>query len=96
MRAARILCVDDEKSDPALREALQAPCGYEVLQAGDGRTALEMLTHQKADLELLDAMMPGLDGYQVCKDVMAASRFDEVFARLSGDSPSGSPEATRT
>lgn len=62
-----ILIVEDE---PALQETLAYNLekqGYHVEIAGDGRTALEMARRLKPDLLLLDIMLPGLDGIEVCK-----------------------------
>ena len=62
-----VLIVDDEKS---LRDALEMTFsreGYTVLQAGDGPEALETARAQLPDVVLLDVMMPGMDGYEVCK-----------------------------
>ncbi len=62
-----ILVVEDE---PALQETLAYNLekqGYLVQTAGDGRTALETARRLKPDLILLDIMLPGLDGVEVCK-----------------------------
>lgn len=69
MRAPRILCVDDEENNVVLLEAVLLPLGYEVLQAGDGGQALAILHREPVDLVLLDVMMPGMDGYAVCRAI---------------------------
>ncbi|HEX7503119.1 MAG TPA: response regulator [Acidobacteriota bacterium] len=61
-----ILCVDDEPVNLKLYDAFLQPQGYEVLHAGNGRQALEMIQRQKIDLVLLDVMMPEMNGYEVC------------------------------
>lgn len=63
----RILVVDDEPAVLEMHSRIveaQAP-GYQVLQARDGRQALEVLRRERPDLVLLDLMMPGLDGFGV-------------------------------
>jgi len=65
-RPARILVVDDVPENVRLLEAVLVPRGYEVVSAGDGIAALELVAEQQPDLILLDVMMPGLDGYGVC------------------------------
>jgi diguanylate cyclase (GGDEF)-like protein len=63
----RILIAEDE---PHLREVLAlqlGSAGYEVLEAADGTAALARATETLPDLVLLDVMMPGFDGYEVCK-----------------------------
>jgi len=62
-----VLIVDDEQS---LRDALEMTFsreGYQVLKACDGREGLEAARTSLPDVILLDVMMPGMDGYEVCK-----------------------------
>jgi DNA-binding response OmpR family regulator len=62
----RILVVEDERS---LREGLEdllRGAGHEPLAAADGETALQHLEQQSFDLVLLDLMLPGIDGLEVC------------------------------
>ena len=65
----KILCVDDEKKNLKLLEALLVPQGYEVMSVESGEAALEGLSSSLPDLVLLDVMMPKLDGYEVCKKI---------------------------
>lgn len=64
---ARILVVDDVPQNVRLLEAVLTPRGYDVITATDGERALELVETGKPDLVLLDVMMPGLDGYEVCR-----------------------------
>jgi CheY-like chemotaxis protein len=57
--------VDDVPQNVRLLEAILVPRGYEVVPAGDGVVALELVESAKPDLVLLDVMMPQLDGYAV-------------------------------
>ncbi len=66
-RAPKILVVDDVPENVRLLEAVLRPRGYEVVTANDGRAALELVQTAEPDLILLDVMMPGLDGYAVCR-----------------------------
>jgi DNA-binding response OmpR family regulator len=68
---ARILVVDDVPANVRLLEAVLAPRGYEVISALDGYVALELVESARPDLVLLDVMMPGLDGYAVCRQLRA-------------------------
>ncbi len=63
----RILIVDDQEPNRALIQDMLAPLEQKVLQAGDGREALALTGNHKVDIVLLDAVMPGLDGFEVAK-----------------------------
>ena len=65
--SARILVVDDVPENVRLLDAVLSSHGYEILQATDGRTALELAATAEPDLVLLDVLMPGIDGYEVCR-----------------------------
>jgi PleD family two-component response regulator len=70
----RILLAED---DPHIREivALQLSiAGYTAIEAPDGLAALERAGEELPDLALLDVMMPGLDGYEVCRRLRASYR----------------------
>jgi adenylate cyclase len=68
---SRILVVDDTPANVRLLEAVLGPRGYEVLTAGSGPEALEAVTTKRPDLMLLDIVMPGMDGYEVCRRLRA-------------------------
>jgi two-component system, cell cycle response regulator len=65
--SARILVVDDIEANIRLLEAKLAAEYYEVLTAPDGPTALAVAAAEKPDIVLLDVMMPGMDGFAVCR-----------------------------
>jgi adenylate cyclase len=67
----RILVVDDTPANVRLLQAVLHPRGYEVLTAGSGPEALEAVTRDSPDLVLLDVVMPGMDGYEVCRRLRA-------------------------
>ena len=77
-RAARILVVDDIPENVRLLEAVLVPRGYEVLTATSGEEALDVVASAHPDLLLLDVVMPGMDGYAVCR----ALRDDEETSVL--------------
>jgi phosphoserine phosphatase RsbU/P len=69
VKPSRILTIDDE---PLVREILTAyleDSGYEVSEAGDGQTGIEMIRREPPDLVLCDLRMPGVDGLQVLATV---------------------------
>ena len=64
---AQILVVDDVPANVKLLEAKLASEYYDVISAKDGFEAIEKTKEHKPDLVLLDVMMPGMDGFEVCK-----------------------------
>jgi len=67
--AQRILVVDDTPANIKLLGDLLRLKGYEVSTAASGEDALAMIAKQPPDLVLLDIMMPGLNGYEVCRKI---------------------------
>lgn len=63
---ASILVVDDDFRNTELLKTYLTSIGYEVMTAGNGEQALEIVAVQPPDLILLDVMMPGLNGLEVC------------------------------
>ncbi|MBZ0170044.1 metal-dependent phosphohydrolase [Candidatus Methylomirabilis lanthanidiphila] len=61
-----ILVVDDQEVNTTLVETILAPQGYEIILALDGERALELVTARSPDLILLDVIMPGMSGFEVC------------------------------
>ena len=69
----RVLVVEDETSFSETLEYLLGREGYEVAVAGDGGTALTEFDRHGADIVLLDLMLPGVSGIEVCKQLRAKS-----------------------
>lgn len=63
----RILVVDDEAKIVRLARDYLERDGYRVISAGDGLSALAMARREKPDLIVLDLMLPGMDGWEVCR-----------------------------
>ncbi|MBX2796263.1 MAG: response regulator transcription factor [Myxococcales bacterium] len=77
--APRILLVDD---DPSLREVVRYAldrAGYDVVEASDGRVALERFRQHQVDLVVLDVLMPEMDGIAVCRELRQTSQVPIVF-----------------
>ncbi len=64
-----ILIVEDEESLLKLETILLASKGYKVTGVKDGLAALSEIEQNKPDLVLLDIMMPGIDGFEVCRRI---------------------------
>lgn len=69
----KILIADDEPGIVAPLQFLMERAGYEVLIAYDGETALNIIRDRKPDLVLLDIMLPGIDGFEICHRVRSRS-----------------------
>ena len=67
MKAARILITDDTPASLSLLVSVLEPKGYEILTASNGKDALDLAAKASPDLILLDVMMPGHDGFAVCR-----------------------------
>ncbi|MBJ7485505.1 PleD family two-component system response regulator [Brevundimonas sp.] len=68
---ARILVVDDVPANVRLLEAKLTIEYYDVVSCHDGQTALKLAAAEKPDIILLDVMMPGMDGFEVCRRLKA-------------------------
>ncbi len=68
----RVVLIDD---DPDLRKlvklTLEFTAGWEVITAADGAEGIEAVRSAKPDVAVVDFMMPGLDGYEVCRRLKA-------------------------
>jgi len=71
---AVVLIVDDTPDNLALLSDTLNDAGYAVLVALDGQSALQRLERVTPDVVLLDALMPGMDGFETCKLIKADSR----------------------
>jgi len=64
----KILVVEDQPRIVRLVSEVLKAVGYQVLAAGDGQSALEMVSLEQPDLVLLDILLPGsMDGYEICR-----------------------------
>lgn len=76
--SARVLVVDDILPNVKLLEAKLASEYYDVLTATSGPEAIEKVKSDSPDIVLLDVMMPGMDGFEVCKEIKS----DPVYAHI--------------
>jgi two-component system, cell cycle response regulator len=75
---ARVLVVDDIMANVKLLEARLTAEYFEVLTAYNGLEALEICERERADCVLLDVMMPGMDGFEVCKRLKSNPRTQHI------------------
>jgi two-component system, cell cycle response regulator len=92
---ARVLVVDDVRANVKLLEARLAAEYFEVLTAHSGPEALEVCSRERVDVVLLDVMMPGMDGFEVCRrlkqspatahvPVVMVTALDQVSDKVQG------------
>jgi two-component system, OmpR family, response regulator len=83
----KVLVIDDEENVCELITLYFEKAGYDVVCSGDGNQGIDMIRSQKPDLVILDLMLPGMDGLDVCKEIrkfsnipliMLTARVDEV------------------
>jgi adenylate cyclase len=83
-----VLVVDDLPQNVRLLDAVLSPRGYEVVGVGSGEAALAAVRERLPDIVLLDILMPGVDGYEVCRRLRADERttfLPIVMITASGD-----------
>ena len=76
--AKKVLIADDEPNIVLSLEFLMEQFGFDVRTAGDGREALELLASFAPDLVLLDVMMPGKNGYEVCQYIKSVPSLQHI------------------
>lgn len=81
----KILIADDEQLMRQLVIDFLQPEGYEMLEAADGKEALQIYHEQHPDLVLLDVMMPGYDGWTVCREIRRESSVPIMMLTAKGE-----------
>ncbi|MCH4179219.1 MAG: response regulator transcription factor [Megasphaera sp.] len=81
----KILIADDEQLMRQLVADFLRPEGYEILEAADGKQALEIYKEEHPDLILLDVMMPGYDGWTVCREIRRESTVPIMMITAKGE-----------
>lgn len=86
MGAKKILIADDEARMRKLVGDFLKKEGYLVIEAADGRQAMnEFLGNKDVDLIILDVMMPGYDGWTVCREIRKSSRVPIIMLTARGE-----------
>ncbi len=86
--ALKILIVDDDSNFRQVTRLSLSLEGYEVLEASGGREAINLARQMQPDLILLDILMPGLDGYETCRQIKtnpATSHIPIIVLTALGD-----------
>jgi DNA-binding response OmpR family regulator len=74
----KILVVDDDELVLIALEALLSPSGYEVTTSQNGDDALAKLCKKKFDLMIIDIIMPGMNGFELCEKIRAFDVYKAV------------------
>ncbi len=74
----KILVVDDEEDIRRLLRRVLGERGYQVLEAADGREALQSVRDHMPNVILLDAMLPGVHGFDICRRLKASKRYGKI------------------
>lgn len=85
MASGRILIVDDDTNICELLRLYTEKEGFEASIANDGETAIKMFDSVSPDLMLLDIMLPGLDGWQVCREIRKKSSCPIIMLTAKGE-----------
>ncbi|WP_269433758.1 response regulator transcription factor [Desulfocucumis palustris] len=85
LAALRILVVDDEEKIRDLVITYLLAEGYDAEGAADGRQAVRALSQKDFDLVILDLMMPGMDGWSVCREIRKSSDIPVIILTARGD-----------
>ena len=81
----KILVVDDDTNISELISLYLNKEGYETKEVANGKLALEVFEEFKPDLVLLDIMLPGADGYDVCKEIRKKHRTPIIMLTAKGE-----------
>jgi two-component system response regulator MtrA len=81
----RILLVEDDRRVRRATALALEQAGYEVLEVGDGEEALRLLPDKRPDLAILDVMLPGEDGFEVCRRIRRTSDLPVIFLTAKTD-----------
>lgn len=80
----KILLVDDDKEILNLLKIYLGNEGYSILKASDGYSALHMLSKETPHLVILDVMMPGIDGIEVCREIRQTKNIPIIMLSAKG------------
>lgn len=85
VRRLLILVVDDEANMVKFVGSNLRVAGYDVITASDGEQALNIAQQEPLDLIVLDLMLPGIDGFEVCRQVRASSEIPIIVLSAKGE-----------
>lgn len=81
----KILTIDDDPAMTDLISLLLRSYGLEAIAANDGQHGLELARSENPDLIMLDLTMPGIDGWQICKEIRTSSKVPIIILSALDD-----------
>lgn len=81
----KVLVIDDESGILGFIQTNLVRAGFEVLQAGTGREAIEVAARENPDCVLLDLGLPDMDGFDVCREIRRSSQVPILMLTARGD-----------
>ena len=81
----KVLCVDDDPAITELLSMLLQTQGFEVFTANSGEDGIKKIRDKSLHIVILDLMMPGVDGWQVCKEVRKFSNVPIIVLSALND-----------
>ena len=81
----KVLLIDDDKKHSELLQAYFKRFGINLLCAGDATEGMKKLSREEPDLLLLDIMLPGKDGFEICREVRKSSNIPIIMLTARGD-----------
>lgn len=85
MREATILLIDDDSTLLELLSGHLTTIGYSALVAADATSGLRLVADASPDLVILDVMMPGMDGWEVCRRIRETSSIPIIMLTAKGE-----------
>ena len=85
MSLGRVLVIDDDKNTSELLRLFLEKEGFGVIMAYDGEEGLIKFNALKPDIILLDIMLPGIDGWQVCREIRKKSNVPLIMITAKND-----------
>lgn len=82
---SKVLLIDDDRKHSELLQAYFKRFGINLLCAGDASQGLRLLAREDPDLLLLDVMLPGKDGFDICREVRKSSNIPIIMLTARGD-----------
>src|SRR5512145_2170816 len=80
-----LLIIDDDERLCSLLATYLSRHGYELLSATNGATGLRLIKDRNPRLVILDLMLPGRDGFEICRDIRKQSRIPVIMLTARGD-----------